>query len=503
MNIEYFEYYQLYSLIDNLNLPIYSKTKYPLSNAILFTINFHKFYPWFLLPFGIIGSLLTIIIFTRKKFKKFGCSVLFVAESVMDLILITLNCVRLIIRYTFTSHFLRRSLYICRTYKFMTNYFNHCAVWILCVISLERAAVTKRWNKKVFSKNHSYLILIIIFTILFILNGHYLLYFHIEQSDDNYNYTILKKEKYILCRSNLTQSAENYKLFYQHYLTWMDFILNSLIPFFIILIANLSLMYSVCMSRILMNKLNMRQTKAHKDTQLAYILFVSTFLFLLMTFPMRIFSIIEPYLKFDKDILILLDGIMRFLLYLDHGCGFYLYTFTGELFRKELRRFLLMFLLGRRHYNWSIESKRHSELSCSNGGTHQQHAQPTQQQQQHLFNNSVSSGGDARGEGWKQISARPLSPYGMKRNDFIVDHKDGLVISPDPMSKSHSREFFKKNKRSHSKKDGNNVTRNNKNNNHHLNNRELSSHNASTTGADGGTDSGHSKERKTKICCLL
>jgi hypothetical protein len=51
--------------------------------VIQFVIRFHRIYPWLLLPFGFIGSLLTILIFTRKKFQKFGCSILFVAESFM------------------------------------------------------------------------------------------------------------------------------------------------------------------------------------------------------------------------------------------------------------------------------------------------------------------------------------------------------------------------------------------------------------------------------------
>lgn len=74
MNIEYFEY-------DTLHLPLTSN----MSNSLLikFIIRFHRIYPWLLLPFGFIGSLLTILIFRRRRFKKFGCSILFVAESVM------------------------------------------------------------------------------------------------------------------------------------------------------------------------------------------------------------------------------------------------------------------------------------------------------------------------------------------------------------------------------------------------------------------------------------
>jgi hypothetical protein len=52
-------------------------------SVIKFNINFHRIYPWLLFPFGFIGSLLTMLIFTRKKFQKFGCSILFVAESFM------------------------------------------------------------------------------------------------------------------------------------------------------------------------------------------------------------------------------------------------------------------------------------------------------------------------------------------------------------------------------------------------------------------------------------
>jgi hypothetical protein len=176
-----------------------------------------------------------------------------------------------------------------------------------------------------------------------------------------------------MCSSNLNRlSKEKYEYFLIYYFSWMDFLINSLIPFIIILIANTSVMYSVCKSNILMKQLGIRQTRSPRDTQLAYILFVSTFLFLLLTFPLRIFSVIEPYLNYDKKYLILLDGIMRFLLYLDHGCGFYLYTFTGELFRRELRKFIyecLVKLFRRRYFNWTyVESRGQSELSCSNGG---------------------------------------------------------------------------------------------------------------------------------------
>lgn len=74
MNIEHFEYYTLYS---NLS------STFSNNSVIQFTIRFHRIYPWLLLPFGFIGSLLTILIFTRRKFQKFGCSILFVAESFM------------------------------------------------------------------------------------------------------------------------------------------------------------------------------------------------------------------------------------------------------------------------------------------------------------------------------------------------------------------------------------------------------------------------------------
>ena len=288
-----------------------------------------------------------------------------------------MNCTRLIIRYTFQSQFLQRSIYICRTYKFLTNYFSHCAVWILCVISLERAAVTKRyiWNQNVFSRKHSYCTLIVIYVVLFLLNLHYLIYFGSTKLEDEHrvNQTNAVQHYIVMCSSDLQRlSNERYEYFLTYYFSWMDFFVNSLIPFMIILIANTTVMYSVCKTHLLMKNLGVRQTRSPRDTQLAYILFVSTFLFLLLTFPLRVFSVIQPYLKYEKEYLILLDGIMRFLLYLDHGCGFYLYTFTGELFRRELKKFLsqcVYKIFRRRFCNWlSIESRRQSELSCSNGG---------------------------------------------------------------------------------------------------------------------------------------
>ncbi len=74
MNIEHFEYHDLYSI---------SPSNTSNDTVINFVVRFHRIYPWLLLPFGFLGSLLTMLIFTRKKFQKFSCSILFVAESFM------------------------------------------------------------------------------------------------------------------------------------------------------------------------------------------------------------------------------------------------------------------------------------------------------------------------------------------------------------------------------------------------------------------------------------
>lgn len=74
MNIEHFEYHDLSSISTS------TMSKDP---VIGFVIRFHRIYPWLLFPLGFLGSLLTIIIFTRRKFQKYGCSILFVAEGWM------------------------------------------------------------------------------------------------------------------------------------------------------------------------------------------------------------------------------------------------------------------------------------------------------------------------------------------------------------------------------------------------------------------------------------
>ncbi|CAF1062288.1 unnamed protein product [Adineta steineri] len=575
MNIEHFEYYDLYSP---------STSNLSNDTVIKYVIRFHRIYPWLLFPFGFIGSLLTILIFTRKKFQKYGCSILFVAESFMDLILITLNCIRLIIRYSFQSYFLQRSIYICRTYKFITNYFSHCAVWILCVISLERAAVTRRivWNQNIFSHKHSYCTLIIISTVLFFLNIHYLIFFGSEQRNYRFQNNETEKKLLIMCSSNLIRPpVEPYDHFLTFYFSWMDFIINSLIPFIIILIANATVVYSVCKSHILMKQLGLRQTRSPRDTQLAYILFVSTFLFLLLTFPLRVFSVIEPYLKYKKKYLILSDGIMRFLLYLDHGCGFYFYTFTGELFRRELKKVLyeFLFLIFRRRFSdWtSSDSRRLSELSCSNGASHMIHSQTQQQQQQHesvpLQDSTSSCGGGNSGVKNSLHSLQPQKlsyhtsyhrcvyakqhPYNsfsssrtrlnpligkqnsdqtglVKRhssscfesqyktmpvplNNLVTRDLDRKSDIPDPMSKSQSKEFFKKKQRGQQKKNsiatgGTAISNPGQSKGHHY----QVSHGGATSLLGGGEDPAvvvinphppttghHTKEKRTKICCLL
>lgn len=244
------------------------------------------------------------------------------------------------------------------------------------MISLERAAVTRNflWNSTVFNRKHSYWTLIIIYSILFLLNLHYLLFFDpIQLKNCKSSQNHMEKQLSFICRLSPNESStQKYNHFLTFHLSWMDFIINSLIPFIIILLANATVMNSVYKSHISIQNLDLRQTRPPRDTQLAYILFASTLLFVLLTFPLRVFSVIEPYLGYQEQYLILLDGFMRFLLYLDHGCGFYLYTFTGELFRREFKKFVyeFLFIVFRRRFSYwsSIESRRQSELSCSNNG---------------------------------------------------------------------------------------------------------------------------------------
>jgi hypothetical protein len=245
-------------------------------------------------------------------------------------------------------------------------------------------------------------------------------------------------------------SKERYEHFLIYYFSWIDFIINSLIPFLIILIANTTVMYSVCQSHILMKELGVRQTRSARDTQLAYILFVSTFLFLLLTFPLRVFSAIEPYLNYEKEYLVLLDGIMRFLLYLDHGCGFYLYTFTGELFRRELRKIIyrcLFKLFRLRYFNWTyVESRRQSELSCSNGGIGGSHILHPSQHANIQLRDSISSctGAAAGGGGGGMNTGMKASLHSLqshKTHQNIVYHQCVYAKCPltNTLSTSSSR----------------------------------------------------------------
>ena len=222
-----------------------------------------------------------------------------------------------------------------------------------------------------------------------------------------------------MCTSNsIAHAPDTYEYFLVYYFSWMDFLINSLIPFVIILIANSNVIYAVCKSHVVMKQLSIRHTRSPRDTQLAYILFVSTFLFLLLTFPLRVFSVIEPYLTFEKKYLILLDGIMRFLLYLDHGFGFYLYTFTGELFRRELRKCTcqcVRLLFRRSCCRWvQLDSRRQSELSCSNGAGCS-HEHPSSQHANILLKDSISSCTGTLGGATNGYSAHSLHTPGLVR----------------------------------------------------------------------------------------
>lgn len=130
------------------------------------------FYPC-LMIFGTIGNILCLKILLRKRFRRQSTCQYLCILAVIDIIFIYMRSARFLYRYIYRVDLRNASLWICRTYIFLSSSLTHLASWILVIVSFDRYFIVK----SLFPRRHvgwrvinSTCVLIIIIAVL---NLHY------------------------------------------------------------------------------------------------------------------------------------------------------------------------------------------------------------------------------------------------------------------------------------------------------------------------------------------
>jgi hypothetical protein len=277
---------------------------------------------------GILGNMLNIIVFSKKKMKKITTYYIFLYLSQIDLFLLMIilaDKIELKL-YSETS---------CKTIMFLTNYLTQLSSIVLTMISIERTIVIYKKNL-IFFRLKSIKKLIVFITVIFaILNLHYLFFFHLsqgyhveidkfEQSDNielrnlldhfkfdeqlekkemahfdlryqgnSSNKTIEKQQiKYISYNVCYPVYSLNYIYFLNHVWIWIHNLIYSFIPLLIMLVSSILIITKINKSTLRgplsTNWVQIRRQENNRKNQIFYTLVSTNIFFILCTLPFSI-----------------------------------------------------------------------------------------------------------------------------------------------------------------------------------------------------------------------
>ena len=302
--------------------------------------------PLFLLV-GISGNCISFLVFSRKRMCDTTASVYLRFLSVFDSLVLLTSVLRHMIRnYTYME--LRKfSDFTCRLLVWVSSSSRQVAIWLLCVIAIDRMLLIKYpiWAKTNCTKRRSIYIALAIATALFIMDSPTFMFYHRKELFIYSNVT----NNSVLTGYMCTHSSEAFKYFSTKIKSVLILLLFSIGPVICLTYCNI----------ILLRELNLRHQKKQirrvniaikvkEELELRSVtkmLVTVCIFFIIITVPGCIYLVIEPYIldrkiSSDASISMMFHAILGCLLYSNNTFNFILYCVSGKLFRKELQEML-------------------------------------------------------------------------------------------------------------------------------------------------------------------
>ncbi|XP_074654670.1 FMRFamide peptide receptor frpr-18-like [Tubulanus polymorphus] len=264
----------------------------------------------FVLLFGLVGNTLIITTFSGKRLRYKSYAWLFICLSVSDSGLLSIDLVVRWTNYYYRSEYDFRggNSVLCVAFLFLAHFFAHASPWMLVLITMERCvSVVAPMRAKIICsrKRMIYASLLVIF-LVFAINSH--MFYGMRITQDGF------------CR----EREGVYLDFWSRYWLTIHLVIASAAPFAVLLICNAVIIY------FLKRAESRRQTQTSAVTNNITLMLVTTnFTFFVTSFPFTVVIILRPAS-------ILVHVISAMLMYVNYAINFWLYCFTGRMFREEL-----------------------------------------------------------------------------------------------------------------------------------------------------------------------
>jgi hypothetical protein len=327
-------------------------------------------YRLFSVTFLIMGTacnLMSALVYSRKHMRQTSFAVYLLALAIVDLLVTWTGNIRFILMFfdfglfsnsqsPFGWHLnggfdLREtSITLCRLHTFFTYYLLQLSSGILCMLNIDRfvGCVLVLRSSSCCKASVARRCIISMAIIFFVANAHFFV-------DTGY-FAPGHDGRIVLCQSNPNNT--HYTRFWHAYV-WIDSILYSILPFFIMIFCNFVIIRRIVRSRVRSGSIivlpktttiettvirRQSETSVKQVTQLlpserrtSFILLGVSISFLVLTFPVTLMeTVLNDGLALSRSSFTF--GIANMLMYMNHVINFFFYCLIGAKFRTELRR---------------------------------------------------------------------------------------------------------------------------------------------------------------------
>lgn len=275
---------------------------------------------------GIIGNLLSSLLFSITKLNRTSCGVYFLLLAIFDSIALIggiHHCLAIGYRVRVPN-----GAY-CRARNFLLYVSMDMTSWMIVAISVDRYLKVKfPITARIYATQKLAIVVSCIIGVVFIIkNFHLATVFIGDFTDDAAD----------ICDPNPDHPA--YVFFFKNVWPWIDLTTYALCPFVIVTICNSFIIHDQYQRRVKLRKRTL-------DRSLITLLLVSSVTLIICNLPITILAVIYPYISLSYDTNDNYDGaafaydVLRMPSYASFAINFYLYYYSSDIFRQQ---FFLLF----------------------------------------------------------------------------------------------------------------------------------------------------------------
>jgi len=196
---------------------------------------------------GVIGNLLSVLVFSRSSLRRRSCAIYFLALAITDIASLCASFIDTVLPSYNQVTLIAKSLFICKLNPLMIYFTSDLSNFLLAVASIDRAvSIQCPISSKRFCRARIAIYIIIAMSIILLLkNGHIFWGFEIIEVNPPYSVCMPSKTKMVYDNKNNSLPYDRFFAIFDS----LDMLFVVAIPFIIMLICNIIILVRVITSR--------------------------------------------------------------------------------------------------------------------------------------------------------------------------------------------------------------------------------------------------------------